>query len=50
MATQLKIEEVKSTTKNQQVSTHTHVKGLGLKDDGYTNDILQGMVGQSLAR
>lgn len=50
MATQLKIEEVKSTTKTQRVSTHTHVKGLGLKDDGYANDISQGMVGQSIAR
>ena len=33
----MKIEEVRSTTKAQRVSTHTHIKGLGLKEDGYAN-------------
>ena len=30
---QMKIEEVRSTTKTQRVASHTHVKGLGLDDD-----------------
>ena len=41
---------MRSTTKTQRVSTHTHIKGLGLKEDGYANEISQGMVGQVLAR
>lgn len=46
----MKIEEVRSTTKAQRISTHTHIKGLGLKEDGYANEISQGMVGQVMAR
>ncbi len=30
----MRIEEVASTTKAQRVATHTHIKGLGLQDDG----------------
>ena len=30
----MKIEEVKSTTKAQRVAVHTHVKGLGLDENG----------------
>ena len=33
----IQIEEVRSTTKAQRISTHTHIKGLGLKEDGYAN-------------
>ena len=46
----MKIEEVRSTTKAQRISTHTHINGLGLKEDGYANEISQGMVGQVMAR
>ncbi len=46
----IQIEEVRSTTKTQRISTHTHIKGLGLKEDGYATEVLQGMVGQVLAR
>mmetsp|Transcript_71436 Transcript_71436/g.83103 ORF Transcript_71436/g.83103 Transcript_71436/m.83103 type:complete len:456 (+) Transcript_71436:25-1392(+) len=46
----MKIEEVKSTTKTQRIATHSHVKGLGLKDDGSAMEIASGMVGQELAR
>lgn len=46
----MKIEEVKSTTKTQRIATHTHVKGLGLRDDGSANEIGAGMVGQEVAR
>ena len=30
----MRIEEVASTTKAQRVATHTHIKGLGLNEDG----------------
>ena len=39
-----------STTKTQRISTHTHIKGLGLKEDGFANEIAQGLVGQTIAR
>jgi RuvB-like protein 1 (pontin 52) len=46
----MNIEEVQSTTKTQRISTHTHIKGLGLKEDGSANDIGGGLVGQENAR
>lgn len=46
----MKIEEVKSTTKTQRIASHTHVKGLGLDEEGNALEIAQGMVGQELAR
>ena len=46
----MKIEEVQSTTKKQRVATHTHIKGLGLKDDGEAIDMSAGWVGQEQAR
>lgn len=39
-----------STTKAQRVATHTHIKGLGLRDDGTANAIAAGFVGQEQAR
>ncbi len=39
-----------STTKAQRVATHTHIKGLGLRDDGTANPIAAGFVGQEQAR
>ena len=30
----MRIEEVSSTAKSQRVATHTHIKGLGLEQDG----------------
>jgi RuvB-like protein 1 len=50
MASQLKIEEVRSTTRTQRIAAHTHIKGLGLGDDGIALEIAQGMVGQEVAR
>lgn len=44
------IEEVRSTDMLQRVATHTHVKGLGLRDDGTANQIGAGLVGQKQAR
>jgi len=41
---------VKSTTKTQRIASHSHVKGLGLKEDGSAMDVASGMVGQEIAR
>eukprot|EP00245_Coleochaete_scutata_P007618 TRINITY_DN23104_c0_g1_i1.p1 TRINITY_DN23104_c0_g1~~TRINITY_DN23104_c0_g1_i1.p1 ORF type:complete len:456 (+),score=109.30 TRINITY_DN23104_c0_g1_i1:167-1534(+) len=46
----MRIEEVQSTTKKQRVATHTHIKGLGLKDDGMAMPLASGFVGQGEAR
>jgi hypothetical protein len=46
----MRIEEVASTTKSQRVATHTHIKGLGLQDDGTAVPMAAGFVGQEQAR
>ena len=46
----MRIEEVSSTTKTQRVATHTHIKGLGLNDDGTAAAVGAGFVGQEQAR
>lgn len=46
----MKIEEVKSTTKTQRIAAHTHVKGLGLNENGIALPIGAGLVGQEAAR
>lgn len=46
----MKIEEVKSTTKTQRISAHSHIKGLGVNEDGYAKENADGLVGQQLAR
>lgn len=46
----MKIEEVKSTTKTQRIASHSHVKGLGLNEDGTAQNIGGGLVGQETAR
>ncbi|XP_065059228.1 ruvB-like 1 [Rhopilema esculentum] len=46
----MKIEEVKSTTKTQRIASHSHVKGLGLNDEGSAHPIGSGLVGQENAR
>eukprot|EP00892_Ulva_mutabilis_P005955 jgi/Ulvmu1/3731/UM173_0004.1 len=46
----MRIEEVSCTTKTQRVATHTHIKNLGLKDDGTAAAIGAGFVGQEAAR
>jgi RuvB-like protein 1 len=35
---------------NKKIATHSHIKGLGLKDDGYAEPIASGFVGQAHAR
>ncbi len=39
----MRIEEVASTTKAQRVATHTHIKGLGLADDGTAVSLAAGL-------
>ena len=46
----MKIEEVQSTTKTQRVASHSHVKGLGLSDEGQPQELGGGLVGQADAR
>ncbi|XP_002158005.1 ruvB-like 1 [Hydra vulgaris] len=46
----MKIEEVQSTTKTQRIAAHSHVKGLGLNEDGAAISIASGLVGQENAR
>ncbi|KAK9829810.1 hypothetical protein WJX72_008026 [[Myrmecia] bisecta] len=46
----MKIEEVVSTSKAQRVATHTHIKGLGLAEDGVALPMAAGFVGQEQAR
>eukprot|EP00054_Salpingoeca_dolichothecata_P010090 m.56792 g.56792 ORF g.56792 m.56792 type:complete len:457 (+) comp18797_c0_seq3:27-1397(+) len=46
----MKIEEVKSTTKAQRIAVHSHVKGLGLDEQGNAQRIAAGLVGQEEAR
>lgn len=46
----MKIEEVKSTTKSQRISAHSHVKGLGLDEEQRAIRNAGGLVGQEQAR
>lgn len=46
----MKIEEVKSTAKTQRISAHTHIKGLGLDENGEPIECAAGLVGQTAAR
>ena len=46
----MKIEEVRSTTKTQRIASHTHIKGLGLDEQGNCIPISHGLCGQDKAR
>merc|ERR1712156_391935 len=46
----MRIDEVKSTVKTQRISTHSHVKGLGLNEAGEAIPAASGLVGQAQAR
>lgn len=46
----MKIEEVRSTTKTQRIASHTHIKGLGLDEQGNCIPISHGLCGQEKAR
>lgn len=46
----MKIEEVKSTVKTQRIAAHSHIKGLGLDENGVPIEVAAGLVGQKTAR
>jgi RuvB-like protein 1 (pontin 52) len=46
----MKITEVSSLTKESRTAAHTHIKGLGLNDNGAADSISGGFVGQTEAR
>ncbi len=46
----VRIEEVRSTELLQRIATHTHIKGLGVREDGSCIPVAQGLVGQEAAR
>ena len=46
----MRIEEVQSTTKQQRIAVHTHIKGLGNDEEGKALPIASGLVGQEKAR
>lgn len=46
----MKIEEVKSTAKMQRISAHSHIKGLGLDENGNAIQAAAGLIGQEMAR
>ena len=41
----MNIEEVQSTTKSQRVASHSHIKGLGLNEQGKALEMGGGLVG-----
>ena len=44
------ISEVKGNSRENRTATHTHIKGLGLRSDGYAEASGAGFVGQAAAR
>lgn len=46
----MKIEEVQSNAKTIRVSSHSHIKGLGLNEEGLAMENQGGLVGQVEAR
>lgn len=46
----MKVEEVKDLAKTQRIAAHSHVKGLGLDENGFAIQSAAGLVGQEQAR
>lgn len=46
----MKITEIQSTTKVQRIASHSHIKGLGLDENGKAIGTASGLVGQDDAR
>lgn len=46
----VQISEVKGNKRDNRTAAHTHIKGLGLKSDGYAEKQAAGFVGQVGAR
>jgi RuvB-like protein 1 (pontin 52) len=49
-AIMVQITEVKGNSRENRISTHTHIKGLGLRPDGIAEKQSGGFVGQVAAR
>lgn len=46
----MKVETVGASGKEQRIASHSHIKGLGLREDGYAEQHAAGFVGQEAAR
>jgi RuvB-like protein 1 len=47
----MKIEEIKTTgVKSQRVDAHSHLRALGLREDGTAEPVSSGFAGQEAAR
>jgi RuvB-like protein 1 (pontin 52) len=46
----VQIIDVKGNTRERRTATHTHIKGLGLREDGHAEKQSGGFVGQAAAR
>eukprot|EP01095_Lingulamoeba_sp_RSL-Kostka_P012391 TRINITY_DN491_c6_g1_i1.p1 TRINITY_DN491_c6_g1~~TRINITY_DN491_c6_g1_i1.p1 ORF type:complete len:476 (+),score=198.21 TRINITY_DN491_c6_g1_i1:51-1478(+) len=46
----MKITEIESNSRKQRIAAHSHIKGLGLKEDGTAEAVAAGLVGQEEAR
>ena len=46
----VQISEVKGNARENRTYAHTHIKGLGLRNDGYAEQSAGGFIGQVAAR
>ncbi|KAI9849005.1 MAG: RuvB ATP-dependent DNA helicase pontin [Sclerophora amabilis] len=46
----VQISEVKGNSRENRTAAHSHIKGLGLRQDGYAEKVAAGFVGQTAAR
>lgn len=44
------ISEARSNARDNRTAAHTHIKGLGLREDGHAVETANGFVGQAAAR
>ena len=44
------ITEARPNNRDNRTAAHTHIKGLGLRSDGYAEESSNGFVGQAAAR
>lgn len=50
MAGAVQIQEVKGNKRENRTAAHTHIRGLGLRSDGYADKTAGGFIGQTAAR
>lgn len=46
----VQINDVKADARQNRTAAHSHIKGLGLRSDGYADKVSGGFVGQAAAR